>query len=79
MEEGESSLNLFRLLVQWNPVPFLRVHEKTVLDCGVVRREMLEEEDGGADIGWVGSGEELEVCIVSACATFVVGIGFFVV
>lgn len=74
MEEGEGSLDLFGLFVRWNPVPFLRVHEETVLDCGVIRREVFEEEDGGADIGWVGSGEQLEVCIVSACATLVVGV-----
>ena len=74
MEKRKGSLDLFRLLVRWNPVPFLRVHEETVLDCGVIRREVFEEEDGGADIGWVGSGEELEVRIVSACATLVVGV-----
>lgn len=79
MEEREGSLDLFRSFVRWNTVPFSRVHEETVLDCGVIRRKVFEEEDGGADIGWVRSGEKLEVCIISACAALVIGIGFFVV
>lgn len=61
--------------------PFLGVHEEAVLDGGVVCGEVFEEEDGGADVGGVGGGEELEVGVVAcggSCAVllaFLLGVG----
>lgn len=46
-------------------VPFLRVHEETVLNCCAVFREVVEEEDCRADIRGVGGGEELDICVVA--------------
>lgn len=46
-------------------VPFLRIHEETVLNCCAVFGEVVEEEDCGADVQGVGGGEELDVCVVT--------------